>query len=123
VVILAEEGDFAKCIKPLGLSKGDCERVLESQPLVVTLMIEKCKGRRSRWKPYLAFLPQSWPGLPALWPVRRYVCQSCHVSCCWPATCTHIQLYFCQCRRTMMTGSIVLAQLGTTLLQDCRCMV
>jgi hypothetical protein len=69
-VILAERSDVADFIEPLGLQKGSCDRVLESQPLVLALMIEKVKGRTSAWAPYLAFLPASFGHLPAMWMVR-----------------------------------------------------
>jgi hypothetical protein len=67
--MLAEESDIAHLITQLSLEKGSCEVLLESQPLVLMLMVERLKGPRSKWAPYLDFLPESSAHLPFAWPV------------------------------------------------------
>ena len=73
-VLLAEASEVARFIEPLGLRRGECERGLESQPLVLALMIERTRGAQSAWAPYLDFLPAAWPHMPFAWPVRSTRC-------------------------------------------------
>lgn len=70
-VMLAEDSDIARLIPYLGLEKGSCEALLESQPLVLMLMVERLKGPRSEWAPYLEFLPESFTHLAFAWQVRQ----------------------------------------------------
>lgn len=69
-VLLAEEGEVANDMESLGFSKADEDSVYESVPLILNLMVEKVKGKSSKWAGYLNFLPESLPGLPFQWDVR-----------------------------------------------------
>jgi hypothetical protein len=68
-VLLAEESELQQYIADHGLyEEGD--QVLQSLPLVLTVMFERMKGELSRWAAYLNFLPRDLPGMPFMWEVR-----------------------------------------------------
>lgn len=81
-VLLAEATDVGRFIEPLGLQRGGGERVMEAQPLVLALMIERAAGASGVWAPYLDFLPVAWRHMPFAWPVRTPC--TCHT----PESCS-----------------------------------
>lgn len=69
-VLLAEESDLAIDMESLGFARSESDAVYESLPLILNLMVEKLKGKSSKWAGYIDFLPASLPGLPYQWEVR-----------------------------------------------------
>ena len=69
-VLLAEESDLANDMESLGFARSESDAVYESLPLILNLMVEKLKGKSSKWAGYIDFLPASLPGLPYQWEVR-----------------------------------------------------
>lgn len=55
-----------------GLCKPAADTLLEVQGLVLAVMYEKALGPKSRWGPYLAFLPDSMDHMPVYWTVSGF---------------------------------------------------
>ena len=53
----------------VGLAKPTADPLLEVQGLVVAVMAERALGPRSKWGPYLSFLPDSMDHMPVYWEV------------------------------------------------------
>jgi hypothetical protein len=64
-----------------GLSKPAEDALLEVQGLVLAVMHERALGPKSRWAPYLAFLPAAMGHMPVYWEVRGRAENGCVYDC------------------------------------------
>ena len=65
------EARIKKRAADAGLAKPDADALLEVQGLVVAVMYERALGPRSRWGPYLDFLPPAMDHLPVYWQAEE----------------------------------------------------
>lgn len=66
-VLLAENTPTYEVLSEWGLTKPADDPLLEVQGLILAVMVEKVKGGKSQWAPYLQLLPDSLDHLPLFW--------------------------------------------------------
>eukprot|EP00775_Hariotina_reticulata_P011088 gene11088-11243_t len=67
VVLMADNCTISQQLADEGLVKPAEDALLEVQGLILAVMVEKARGVKSQWGPYLAILPADMTHLPLYW--------------------------------------------------------